>query len=163
VIFLLAGRRQRRARQIKPRALEPLRRVAVLDAGNTRQQHALDGAREIEREAPLAGRVLERAIGGEVRGLGGEALHPHQAAHAMRSGDDAHQHALLRHRSSDLPSSSPLEGEGREGGQRKVTKHDKKLTRRRTLRRPPLRRRRPPPWHAPAPWLWGRISWASRG
>src|SRR6185437_6519774 len=90
-------------------ALQPLGGVAVDDPLEPRDQHALHRTSDLESEAALAAFVLERPIGGDRLGLGGEALDPQQAAHAMGASDDAHQHAPRRagHRSAPQTEAPP--------------------------------------------------------
>ena len=68
------------------------------------------GSRIVYPPPPLSGHadlraqlILERTIGDDIVGRGGKALHPHHAAHAMRAGDDAHQHPLFGTRSHAFP------------------------------------------------------------
>mgnify|MGYP000741711663 CR=1 FL=1 len=62
----------------------------AFDARHVRRQH-------LQHEAARAGLVRQRAIGGEVLGLGGEAADAHQAPHTVRPPDLAQQDHLTRH------------------------------------------------------------------
>src|SRR5581483_2755394 len=95
VVFLLPGRRQRLARQIKAQSAQRLGAVAVGDARELGDEDVLVGrtapgrteqAHAVARRAAL---VLERAVARDVGRVLGKALQPHRAAHAMRAGDDA--------------------------------------------------------------------------
>ena len=95
VIFVLGRRRQRRARQIKPQAPQRLGAVAVRDPRRgvaITTPLAVPTRRSVKRRSPAL--VFQRAIARDIFGIGGEALDPHRAAHAMRAGDDATQTRL---------------------------------------------------------------------
>ena len=98
VIFLGLGWRQCRARQIEAQPANRLGAVAVVDARQTRDQHALGGAKQAQLQATAAALVGERPIGGNVFGARGEALDPHRAANPVRAGDDPDADLLWRPR-----------------------------------------------------------------
>jgi hypothetical protein len=114
VELVLAGRRQRRARQIKEKAAQPLGPVAVGDAGERGDHHAvaLGLADDAQREAPRAALVLQRTITRDRVGRVGETLDPHRAAHPVRRPDDAETDAASGHLTNEFvfPAHAGIQG-----------------------------------------------------
>src|SRR6266436_8178426 len=110
IILLGRGLRQCRPREMEPQPAQRLRLVAVFDAREAGDDDALCSTYEAQFEAAVAGLIHQRPVMRDVLGFFGEALDPHRALDAVRSGDDAEANLL---RLPLTPALFPPAGRGR--------------------------------------------------